>query len=74
MWFSASCTYFNSLVPLREFVTLQVVTDLEFVEVIEPGLYEVFAGGSQPADTSAPANVLHGSFVIEGETVPLSQC
>ena len=42
--------------------------------MIEPGQYVVYAGGSQPGDDKAPANVLMGSFEVDGDETPLSQC
>lgn len=55
-------------------IFLQVVQDSDYAEVIEPGVYMVYAGGSQPGDVNAPSNVLKGSFTIVGDTTPLSHC
>ena len=52
----------------------QVVREGDYAEVIEPGQYVVYAGGSQPGDDKAPANVLMGSFEMGGDETPLSQC
>lgn len=53
---------------------LQVVRESDFAEVIEPGMYIVYAGGSQPGDGNAPSNVLASSFSIVGDATPLSKC
>jgi len=53
---------------------MTVVQDSDYAEVIEPGVYMVYAGGSQPGDVNAPSNVLKGSFTIVGDTTPLSHC
>lgn len=55
-------------------VMKQVVRENDYAEVIEPGQYAVYAGGSQPGDNKAPAAVLMGSFEVSGEETPLSQC
>ena len=34
----------------------------------------MYAGGSQPGDDKATANVLMGSFNVGGDETPLSQC
>ena len=52
----------------------QVVRESDYAEVIEPGQYIVYAGGSQPGDDKAPANVLMGSFEVGGDETPLSKC
>ena len=53
---------------------IQVVRESDYAEVIEPGQYVVYAGGSQPGDDKAPANVLSGSFQVGGDETPLSKC
>ena len=53
---------------------MQVVRESDYAEVIEPGQYVVYAGGSQPGDDKAPANVLSGSFQVGGDETPLSKC
>ena len=58
----------------HETPNLQVVRESDYAEVIEPGQYVVYAGGSQPGDSRAPANVLMGSFEVSGDETPLSQC
>ena len=55
-------------------IHVQVVRETDYAEVIEPGQYIVYAGGSQPGDSKAPANVLMGSFDLGGDETPLSQC
>ena len=34
----------------------------------------MYAGGSQPGDDKAPANMLNGSFEVGGDETPLSKC
>ena len=55
-------------------IPMQVVRDYDTARVIEPGMYDLYAGGSQPHDKNAPSNVLQGSFTVTGETTPLSSC
>lgn len=43
--------------------------------VVEPGTIDVYVGGQQPGQKrSLSSNILQGSFVIKGNTVPLSKC
>ncbi|KAJ8029229.1 putative beta-D-xylosidase 6 [Holothuria leucospilota] len=43
--------------------------------VVEPGTIDVYVGGQQPGQArSLSSNILQGSFVIKGNTVPLSKC
>ena len=43
--------------------------------VIMPGQYNVFVGGQQPnQETSAPSNVLHTTFSIDGNPTKLDDC
>ena len=51
-----------------------MVRDGDFIQVIEPGMYNVYAGGHQPDDTNAPGTVLKVAFTITGDTTPLSKC
>ena len=51
-----------------------MVRNGDFTQVIEPGMYNVYAGGHQPSDTNAPGNVLTAGFTITGDTTPLSKC
>ena len=53
---------------------MQVVRETDYTEVIEPGQYTVYAGGSQPGDSKAPAKVLMGSFEVGGDETPLTKC
>lgn len=55
-------------------VIIQVVRESDYAEVIEPGQYVIYTGGSQPGDDKAPANVLMGSFEVGGDETPISQC
>ena len=78
--YTLSCDFYDLLAcnPERTsqplLVTVQVVRESDYAEVIEPGQYDVYAGGGQPGDSKAPANVLMGSFSVTGDETPLSQC
>ena len=48
--------------------------DGDFAEVIEPGQYVVYVGGSQPNDPNAPARTLVAKFSMDGPVTPLDKC